>query len=119
MLKLREEEKIDEMFRYLEIYKDSLSEEEEITDVEDMIRYYGNNWEGLLPYQSQRLELPDPPEGLEYPVLKKQRSKNWVERFSCRKKRSEKTGKGMKIMCKKSYQRTLDSNRKFKRLFLY
>ena len=41
MLKLREEEKIDEMFRYLEIYKDNLSEEEEIADVEDMIRYYG------------------------------------------------------------------------------
>ena len=31
-----------------------------------MIRYYENNREGLLPYQSQDLELPDPPEGLEY-----------------------------------------------------
>ena len=66
MLKLREEEKIDEMFRYLEIYKDNLSEEEEIADVEDMIRYYRNNRNGFLSYQLQGLELPDPSEGLEY-----------------------------------------------------
>lgn len=31
-----------------------------------MIRYYENNREGLLPYQSQDLELPNPPKGLEY-----------------------------------------------------
>lgn len=66
MLELLKEEKIDEMFRYLDIYKDSLSEEEGITDVEDLIKYYENNREGLLSYQSQGLELPDPPEGLEY-----------------------------------------------------
>ena len=31
-----------------------------------MIRYYENNREGLLPYQSQEPELPAHPEGLEY-----------------------------------------------------
>ena len=35
-------------------------------DAEDLLRYYENNREGLLPYQSQGLELPEPPEGLEY-----------------------------------------------------
>ena len=66
VLELLAEEKIEEMFRYLEIYKDSLSENEEIADAEDLLRYYENNREGLLPYQSQGLELPEAPEGLEY-----------------------------------------------------
>ena len=57
---------MDQEFRYLEIYRNSLSDEAEIEDVEELIRYYENNREGLLPYQSQELELPDPPEGLEY-----------------------------------------------------
>ncbi|WP_283683797.1 UPF0236 family transposase-like protein, partial [Parablautia sp. Marseille-Q6255] len=50
----------------LELYKNSLSEEKEIKDAEELIRYYKNNKEGLLPYQSQGLELPENPEGLEY-----------------------------------------------------
>ncbi len=66
VLELLEEEKIEEMFQYLEIYKDSLGEEEEIADAEELLRYYENNREGLLPYQSQGLKLPEPPEGLEY-----------------------------------------------------
>lgn len=37
-----------------------------IEDAEDLIRYYENNREGILPYQSQELKLPKPPEGLEY-----------------------------------------------------
>ena len=66
VLELLAEEKVEEMFRYLEIYKDSLSEDEAIADAEDLLRYYENNREGLLPYQSQGLELPEAPEGLEY-----------------------------------------------------
>ncbi len=66
VLELLREEKIEELFRYLEIYRNSLSDEDEIEDAEELIRYYENNREGLVPYQSQGLELPDPPEGLEY-----------------------------------------------------
>lgn len=66
VLELLEEEKTEELFRYLEIYKNSLGEEEAIADVEELIRYYENNREGLLRYQSQGLDLPEPPEGLEY-----------------------------------------------------
>ncbi len=66
VLELLAEEKIEEMFQYLEIYKDSLSEDEAIADAEELIRYYENNREGLLRYQSQGLELPEAPEGLEY-----------------------------------------------------
>lgn len=50
----------------MEIYRNSLSDESEIEDVEELIRYYENNREGLVPYQSQNLNLPEPPEGLSY-----------------------------------------------------
>ena len=63
---LLQEEKIDEMFRYLELYKNSLSEDAEIEEVEELTGYYENNRDGLLSYQSQGLELPENPEGLEY-----------------------------------------------------
>lgn len=63
---LLEEEKIEDLFSYLEIYRDSLGEDREIEDAEELIRYYRNNEEGLLPYQSQGLELQPHPEGLEY-----------------------------------------------------
>lgn len=66
ILELLREEEIEEVFRYLEIYRNSLSDEEEIKDAEELLQYYENNREGLLPYQSQGLELPEPPEGLEY-----------------------------------------------------
>ena len=66
IIELLREEEIEEVFRYLEIYRNSLSDDQGIEDVEELIRYYKNNREGLLPYQSQCPELPEPPEGLEY-----------------------------------------------------
>ena len=66
ILELLQTEKIEEVFRYLELYRNSLCEEGEIQDVEDLIRYYENNRKGLVPYQSQGLELPENPDGLEY-----------------------------------------------------
>lgn len=66
IMELLEKEKIKEMFEYLDTYRNSLSEDWEIGDVEELIRYYRNNEEGLLPYQSQGLKLPEHPEGLEY-----------------------------------------------------
>ena len=66
IMELLEQEKTEELFCYLKTYRDSLWEEGEIKDAEDLIRYYENNKEGLLPYQSQKLELPEHPEGLEY-----------------------------------------------------
>lgn len=63
---LLEEEKIPELFEYLELYRNSLCEDGEIEDAEELIRYYKNNEEGLLPYQSRGLNLPEHPEGLEY-----------------------------------------------------
>ena len=66
IFELLREEETEELFRYLEIYRDSLSDDEERKDVEELIRYYENNREGLVPYQSQGLKLPEAREGLEY-----------------------------------------------------
>lgn len=66
IMELLSEEKIEELFDYLEAYKNSLGEDLEIEDAGELIRYFENNREGLLPYQSQGLELPEHPAGLEY-----------------------------------------------------
>lgn len=66
VMELLEEERIEELFDYLETYRNSLGEETDIKDATELIEYYSNNRNGLLPYQSQGLELPEPPEGLEY-----------------------------------------------------
>lgn len=66
VMEMLENLELEELFRYLEIYRDSLSEESEIEDVNELITYYENNREGLIPYQKQGLELPENPEGLEY-----------------------------------------------------
>lgn len=58
--------KVDEMFEYLKMYRDSLTEDKEIEKAEILIQYFQNNREGLLPYQEQGIELPESPEGLEY-----------------------------------------------------
>lgn len=63
---LLEKERIDDLFGYLEIYRDSLWDEGEIKDAEELIRYYGNSRKGLIPYQSRGLEPPEHPERLEY-----------------------------------------------------
>lgn len=66
IMELLEKEEPEELFKYLELYKNSLWDDREIEEAEELIRYYRNNEEGLLPYQSQGLNLPVHPEGLEY-----------------------------------------------------
>ncbi len=66
LCELIERGEIENMFEYMEIYKNSLSEDKEIENMEELIRYFENNREGLLPYQERGIELPESPEGLEY-----------------------------------------------------
>ena len=63
---LLDEGNLEELFRYLELYRNSLFDDAEIEKINDLIRYFGNNRDGLLPYQKQAIELPASPEGLEY-----------------------------------------------------
>ena len=51
IMELLQTERIEELFEYLEIYKNSLGDDAEIDGAEELIRYYENNREGLRPYQ--------------------------------------------------------------------
>lgn len=56
----------EEMFRYLEMYKDSIPDKEATKDAETLINYFRNNEEGLKGYKGQIENLPESPEGIEY-----------------------------------------------------
>jgi len=66
VMELLDNGQIEELFDYLNVYKDSLSDDEEIEKSETLIQYLSSNKEGLLPYQSRNLEIPESPEGLIY-----------------------------------------------------
>lgn len=57
---------IDGMFDYLEAYKNSISEDDEIEKAERLITYFKNNREGLIPYTEKGLKLPENNQGLVY-----------------------------------------------------
>ena len=62
-----QENDTDGLFDYLETYRDSLTEDDEIGMAEELIRYLTDNRDGLIPYKDRDgLEIPECPEGLEY-----------------------------------------------------
>ena len=77
MYELLEEGQIVQLFDYLETYKDSLDDEEEITKAEALLNYFRENEDGLLPYHKQGLKLPDSPKGLEYRNMGTMESHVW------------------------------------------
>lgn len=56
----------DKLFEYLEIYRDSLCDDEEIEKADRLITYFRNNRKGLIPYSKQDLKLPENKKGLVY-----------------------------------------------------
>lgn len=54
------------MFEYLDVYRNSLLDDDEIEDVEELITYFRNNKDGLIPYKERDVELPQNTEGLKY-----------------------------------------------------
>ena len=63
---LIKQQDIDGVFSYLEIYRDSLCEDEEIEKANRLITYFTNNRDGLIPYTEKELELPKNKQGLVY-----------------------------------------------------
>lgn len=62
-----DEEDTEGLFDYLETYRNSLTEDEEIRMAEDLIRYFTDNRDGLIPYKKRaELKIPQSPDGLEY-----------------------------------------------------
>jgi len=66
VLTFLKERDIPGMFTYLETYRDSLSDQEEIRQAEELITYFRNNEVGLIPYGERGLMIPENPEGLVY-----------------------------------------------------
>ena len=65
------------MFEYLETYRNSLSEDDEINKVKELETYFRNNEDGLIPYQERGLDLPESPDGLLYRNLGTMEGNNW------------------------------------------
>lgn len=65
IIELMESKQLDEMFEYLEMYSNSIGTEES-EKVQELITYFTNNRDGLIPYQERGIELPALKEGLEY-----------------------------------------------------
>ena len=78
--RLFEEEKLDEMFEYIEIYANSVESADEkdksSKKARELYQYLGNNRDGLLPYDKRGIEIPQPQEGIIYKGMGVQESQN-------------------------------------------
>ncbi len=63
---LLDAQELDRLFEYLEIYRNSLCDDEEIEKADRLITYFRNNRKGLIPYSQQGLNLPENKNGLVY-----------------------------------------------------
>lgn len=77
---LLEEEKIEEMLEYIEIYAASIEgayeNDRQSKQAMELYKYLNNNKEGLLPYDRRGIEIPMPAEGIIYKHMGVQESQN-------------------------------------------
>lgn len=77
---LPEDEKIEEMLEYIRIYAESVESPDEkdkrSKKARELLQYPENNKQGLLPYDRQGIEIPEPGEGLVYKHMGVQESQN-------------------------------------------
>jgi hypothetical protein len=78
--RLFDEGKYDELFMYINIYADSVESNDEkdknSRKARELCEYLKNNREGLTPWQKQRDNYPEPPEGLVYKNMGVQENQN-------------------------------------------
>ena len=77
---LFDEEKPDEMLEYIQIYADSVANDDEkdkrSKKALELYSYLRNNREGLLPYQKRGIKIPKASEGIEYRNMGVQENQN-------------------------------------------
>ncbi len=66
IFKLLYTKQIDLLLDVIEAYSNSTDDEKERNDFLALLTYFRNNKDGLTPCHRQRLDLPKPPEGIEY-----------------------------------------------------
>ena len=78
--KLFEKEQIDEMLEYIELYAtsvESLNEQDnQSKNARELLKYLSNNKHGLLAYDRQGIQIPEPAEGVIYKHMGVQESQN-------------------------------------------
>lgn len=78
--RLFDEEKMEEMLKYIEIYATSVESPDEkdkkSKKARELYQYLSNNKEGLLPYQKRGIIIPEPPEGIIYKGMGTQENQN-------------------------------------------
>lgn len=78
--KLFDEEKMDEMLEYIQIYATSVASPDEkdksSKKAMELYEYLSNNREGLLPYDKRGIKIPEPQEGMLYKGMGIQESQN-------------------------------------------
>ena len=62
-------QELDRLFDYLEIYRNSLDDAEEMEKADRLMTYFRNNREGLIPYTQKGLNLPENKDGLIYRTM--------------------------------------------------
>ena len=66
IFKLLNKNDITGMFSFIEVYRNSLDDPEELELVDELITYFRNNETGLVPIMKRGLNLPASPEGIVY-----------------------------------------------------
>lgn len=78
--RLLDEEKIEEMLEYIEVYATSVESPDEndksSKKARELYQYLSNNKEGLLPWQKRGIRIPEPGEGIVYKGMGIQESQN-------------------------------------------
>ena len=66
ILKLLDDNKIDEALVHIAGIANDIEDEKEQMKLKSLYKYFKENREGLIPYQERGLDIPEPPMGLEY-----------------------------------------------------
>ena len=115
---LFESEKIKELLEFIRIYADSVDSADEkdtrAKKARELYQYLNNNREGLLPYQKQGKQIPEPKEGIEYRGMGVQESQNCTVitmRMKHRRMRWSESGANhlAKVLCWKENRELIDT----------
>ena len=114
----------EEMFRYLEMYRDSITDKKATEDAETLISYFRNNEEGLSSYKNRITELPENAEGLEYRNLGTMENHIWsivARRMKHRHTAWSKSGANhlVKLIAKKTSGRLREVTDRYKQFVVY
>lgn len=108
--RLFDAEKPDEMLEYIEVYAESVESPDEkdtkSRKARELYKYLNNNRDGLLPYDRQGKEIPEPPAGVIYKGMGVQENQNCtVVTLRMKNRRMRWSEKGANNLAKALYRK--------------